>query len=65
MEGYRHLNVLVSGKTHNVLKKVSYKLHKHVSEIVRQGINLVLSKECKLSEEDTGSRCFGEDKYRD
>lgn len=47
MEGYRHLNVLISGKTYNALKEASYKLHKPVSEIVRQGINRILNPSSK------------------
>ncbi|KXK30056.1 MAG: hypothetical protein UZ01_01529 [Candidatus Brocadia sinica] len=51
MEGYRHLNILISGKTYNALKETSYKLGKPISEIVRNGITLVLkSKDCKCSE---------------
>lgn len=42
MEGYRHLNVLVSGKTYDALRKAGYKFHKPVSEIVRQGIDRIL-----------------------
>jgi len=42
MEGYRHLNVLVSGKTYDALREAGYKSHKPVSEIVRNGIDRVL-----------------------
>ena len=42
MEGYRHLNVLVSGKTYDALREAGYKFHKPVSEIVRQGIDRIL-----------------------
>lgn len=42
MEGYRHLNILISGKTYNALKETSYKQSKPVSEIVREGISRIL-----------------------
>ena len=42
MEGYRHLNVLISGKTYDALKEASYELRKPVSEIVRQGVARIL-----------------------
>jgi len=51
MEGYRHLNVLVSGKTYDALREAGYKFHKPVSEIVRQGIDLVLKNPLKKCED--------------
>ena len=42
METYRHLNVLISGKTYDALREAGYKLNKPVSEIVRHGIDRVL-----------------------
>lgn len=48
MEGYRHLNVLVSCKTYDALREAGYKFHKPVSELVREGIQLVLENQpCK------------------
>jgi hypothetical protein len=65
MKTYRHLNLLITGQAYNALKETSYNLNKPISEIVRQGIEHVLKRECKLSGDDTGGKCFGEGKCRD
>ncbi|OHB98120.1 MAG: hypothetical protein A2W74_03815 [Planctomycetes bacterium RIFCSPLOWO2_12_38_17] len=56
MDGYRHLNVLVSGKTYDALREAGYKSHKPVSELVRTGIQLVLKNQLK------NQSCKGEGK---
>lgn len=44
VKSYRHVNVLVSIETYEKLKELSYREKKPTSEIVRQGIALVLEK---------------------
>ncbi len=55
MGTYKHLNLLVNGKTYNALKEASYKLGKPVSEIVREGIELILKKKgCNFTNDKEG-----------
>lgn len=50
MEAYRHVNVLVSERIYDSLRKASFRQKKSISEIVRQGIkNILGSCECQKS----------------
>lgn len=52
-QAHRFFNLLLPYSQYEELKNLSIKPEKSVAQIIREGIDIVLNKECKLSMDDT------------